>query len=62
MDYFAKFKKRIAPPKAPPTSAMQLAKFHKYWEYVHVSKLYYILSGFSKEVFDRPSFRIIKPC
>ncbi|KAL9550678.1 hypothetical protein MBANPS3_004614 [Mucor bainieri] len=35
MDYFAKFKKRIAPPKAPPTSAMQLAKFHKYWEYVH---------------------------
>ncbi|KAL7324791.1 hypothetical protein PS15p_209931 [Mucor circinelloides] len=35
MDYFAKFKKRIAAPKAPPTSAMQLAKFHKYWEYVH---------------------------
>ncbi|KAI8067626.1 Retinoic acid induced 16-like protein-domain-containing protein [Gilbertella persicaria] len=35
MDYFSKFKKRIAPPKAQPTSAMQLAKFHKYWEYVH---------------------------
>lgn len=37
MDYFAKFKKRIAPPKVQPTSAMQLAKFHKCWEYVHVS-------------------------
>lgn len=35
MDYFAKFKKRIAPPKVQPTSAMQLAKFHKCWEYVH---------------------------
>ena len=37
MDYFAKFTKRIVPPKAQPTSAMQLAKFHKCWEYVHVS-------------------------
>ncbi|PHZ13468.1 uncharacterized protein RHIMIDRAFT_312679 [Rhizopus microsporus ATCC 52813] len=35
MDYFAKFKKRIAPPKVQPTSAMQLAKFHKCWEYIH---------------------------
>lgn len=37
MDYFAKFKKRIVPPKAQPTAAMQLAKFHKCWDYVHVS-------------------------
>ncbi|ORZ01266.1 Retinoic acid induced 16-like protein-domain-containing protein [Syncephalastrum racemosum] len=35
MDYFAKFKKRIVPPKAPPTTAMQLARFHKCWDYVH---------------------------
>ncbi|KAI8075248.1 Retinoic acid induced 16-like protein-domain-containing protein [Gongronella butleri] len=35
MDYFAKFKKRIVPPKVQPTSAMQLAKFHKCWDYVH---------------------------
>ncbi|KAI9252628.1 Retinoic acid induced 16-like protein-domain-containing protein [Sporodiniella umbellata] len=35
MDYFAKFKNRIAPPKVQPTSAMQLAKFHDCWEYVH---------------------------
>ncbi|CEP16382.1 hypothetical protein [Parasitella parasitica] len=35
MDYFTKFKKRMAPPKAPPTSVMQLAKFHKCWDYVH---------------------------
>ncbi|KAG0170589.1 hypothetical protein DFQ28_001909 [Apophysomyces sp. BC1034] len=35
MDYFAKFKKRIVPAKAQPTSAMQLAKFHKCWDYVH---------------------------
>ncbi|KAI8149208.1 Retinoic acid induced 16-like protein-domain-containing protein [Fennellomyces sp. T-0311] len=35
MDYFAKFKKRIVPPKAQPTTAMQLAKFHKCWDYVH---------------------------
>ncbi|KAG0167668.1 hypothetical protein DFQ28_005846 [Apophysomyces sp. BC1034] len=35
MDYFAKFKKRIVPPKAQPTSAMQLAKFHTCWNYVH---------------------------
>lgn len=36
MDYFSKFKKRIAPPKAQPTSALQLVKFHKCWDYVHV--------------------------
>ncbi|RCH80045.1 hypothetical protein CU098_003715, partial [Rhizopus stolonifer] len=30
-----KFTKRISPPKAQPTSAMQLAKFHKCWDYVH---------------------------
>ncbi|KAF7727094.1 hypothetical protein EC973_008057 [Apophysomyces ossiformis] len=35
MDYFAKFKKRIVPPKVQPTSAMQLAKFHACWNYVH---------------------------
>ncbi|OAD03050.1 hypothetical protein MUCCIDRAFT_38872 [Mucor lusitanicus CBS 277.49] len=36
MDYFSKFiKKRIAPPKAQPTSALQLVKFHKCWDYVH---------------------------
>ncbi|KAI8647836.1 Retinoic acid induced 16-like protein-domain-containing protein [Parasitella parasitica] len=35
MDYFSKFKKRMTPPKAPPTSVMQLAKFHKCWDYVH---------------------------
>lgn len=36
MDYFSKFKKRITPPKAQPTSALQLVKFHKCWDYVHV--------------------------
>ncbi|CAO3585862.1 unnamed protein product [Absidia cylindrospora] len=35
MDYFAKFKKRIVPPKVQPTSAMQLAKFHSCWDYIH---------------------------
>ncbi|CEI86619.1 hypothetical protein RMCBS344292_01053 [Rhizopus microsporus] len=35
MDYFSKFKKRITPPKVQATSAMQLAKFHKCWDYVH---------------------------
>ncbi|KAI8640823.1 Retinoic acid induced 16-like protein-domain-containing protein [Parasitella parasitica] len=35
MDYFSKFKKRIAPPKVQPTSALQLVKFHKCWDYVH---------------------------
>ncbi|CAO3651700.1 unnamed protein product [Mucor hiemalis] len=35
MDYFSKFKKRINPPKVQLTSAMQLAKFHKCWDYVH---------------------------
>ncbi|KAI9007985.1 hypothetical protein CLU79DRAFT_891857 [Phycomyces nitens] len=35
MDYFAKFKKRMVPPKAQPTSAMQLAKFHQCWNYIH---------------------------
>ncbi|CEP17900.1 hypothetical protein [Parasitella parasitica] len=35
MDYFSKFKKRIAPPKVQPTNALQLVKFHKCWDYVH---------------------------
>ncbi|CAM0136996.1 hypothetical protein VKS41_008147 [Umbelopsis sp. WA50703] len=35
MDYFSKFRKRIVTPKAQPTGAMQLAKFHKCWNYVH---------------------------
>ncbi|KAI8877620.1 hypothetical protein K501DRAFT_337310 [Backusella circina FSU 941] len=35
MDYFAKFRKRIAPPKQEKTSAMHLANFHKCWDYVH---------------------------
>ncbi|KAI9277235.1 Retinoic acid induced 16-like protein-domain-containing protein [Phascolomyces articulosus] len=35
MDYFAKFKKRIVAPRQQPTTAMQLAKFHKCWDYVH---------------------------
>ncbi|GAN03992.1 conserved hypothetical protein [Mucor ambiguus] len=35
MDYFSKFKKRIVTPKAQPTSALQLVKFHKCWDYVH---------------------------
>ncbi|GAA5804481.1 hypothetical protein HPULCUR_009976 [Helicostylum pulchrum] len=35
MDYFSKFKKRIIPPKVQLTAAMQLAKFHKCWDYVH---------------------------
>ncbi|KAI9020076.1 Retinoic acid induced 16-like protein-domain-containing protein [Phycomyces nitens] len=35
MDYFSKFKKRIVAPKVQPTSAMQLSKFHKCWDYVH---------------------------
>ncbi|KAI8889837.1 hypothetical protein K501DRAFT_328960 [Backusella circina FSU 941] len=35
MDYFTKFKRRMAPPKQQPTSSQQLAKFHKCWEYVH---------------------------
>ncbi|KAI8967723.1 Retinoic acid induced 16-like protein-domain-containing protein [Mycotypha africana] len=33
--YFAKFRKRATPPKVQPTSSMQLAKFHKCWDYVH---------------------------
>lgn len=37
MDYFSKFKKRIIPPKVQLTAAMQLAKFHKCWDYVHVT-------------------------
>ncbi|KAL1919808.1 uncharacterized protein VTP21DRAFT_1739 [Calcarisporiella thermophila] len=35
MDYFSKFKRKISVPKTQPTSAMQLAKFHKCWNYVH---------------------------
>ncbi|RUS17204.1 Retinoic acid induced 16-like protein-domain-containing protein [Endogone sp. FLAS-F59071] len=35
MDYFSKLKKRMATPKAQPTSAAQLAKFNKCWNYVH---------------------------
>ncbi|KAG2195965.1 hypothetical protein INT47_007101 [Mucor saturninus] len=35
MDYFSKFRKRIIPPKVQLTTAMQLAKFHKCWDYVH---------------------------
>ncbi|KAL9539425.1 hypothetical protein MBANPS3_010265 [Mucor bainieri] len=35
MDYFSKFKKRIVTPKAQPTSAFQLVKFHKCWDYIH---------------------------
>ncbi|KAI8139326.1 Retinoic acid induced 16-like protein-domain-containing protein [Fennellomyces sp. T-0311] len=35
MDYFSNFRKRIVPAKAQPTSAMQLVKFHKCWDYIH---------------------------
>lgn len=40
MDYFTKFTKRLAPPKVQPTNAMQLTKFHKCWDYVHVSVIF----------------------
>lgn len=39
MDYFSKLKNRIVPPKEQPTSAMQLSKFHKCWDSIHVTSL-----------------------